>query len=151
MSILEGEKYRMAPTVVNQNNPQGGLNNAPQPKKQAQLGFSQGKLEPRPRLARRSSARTRQDRARREPARRTMEVRVILAWGSWKWTRSLPPPQGEAASLQHVDGQKLTLGRTKGGASQIHREVIERRRKPQVTRVSKALSREPDSPVSSAR
>ncbi len=33
----------MAPTAVNKNNPQGGGNKTSPPKKQAQLGFSQGK------------------------------------------------------------------------------------------------------------
>ncbi len=94
--------------------------------------------------ARRSNASTHLGKVRRGPVGRTMEEGAVPAPGTRIRARSLPLPGGEAASLHHVDGQKLALACMKGRMPQIYRGIKEREGKSQPIMVKKVLLREPD-------
>jgi hypothetical protein len=80
-----------------------------------------------------------------------MEEGAVLTPGTRIRAQSLPLPEGEAASLHHVDGPKLMLASMKGRMPPIYRGIIEREGKSQLIMVKKVLLKEPDLVATSVR
>ncbi len=104
----------MAPVEVNPSNSQGGGNKGPPPKKQAQLGFSQGKAGLALKASEKKQRLSMPGQGEMRAGVEDNEKGAVPAPGTWIRARSLPLPGGEAASLHHVDGQKLALACMKG-------------------------------------
>jgi hypothetical protein len=80
-----------------------------------------------------------------------MEEGVVPAPGTQRRAQILPLLGGEAASLHHVDGQKLALACMKWRTPQIYRGIIEREGKSQPIMVKKVPFKKPDLVASSIR
>ncbi len=76
---------------------------------------------------------------------------MVPAPGTQRRAQILPLLGGEAASLHHVDGQKLALACMKWRTPQIYRGIIEREGKSQPIMVKKVPFKKPDLVASSIR